>query len=455
MGSGNYSKYSFSYSAGDVDFYGNDPLYPKILTSGESNVVAVGTKVATASAALSGSVTASTTALEIQFARPDFAGDVATVSIALEIQKAQIFLDGNGSLVVSAIEILYASSSLSSSGDLSADALEILYADPVSQSGNADLSASGLKVALADPDSPSGSADLTVEAIRIPGINLSVSGSASLSASAFKFAFASIDGSIVLENCDLTATAFKFAFSSADFSGDVTSSATSLKIAYADPVNQSGSGDLSATALEILFTGSITSGAAIVVAVGKEIVYANTRLSGLVSSPFSNVVPGTSLISGEARLVVGATRFSPSIIEDVQVIRTLVVIDGKPLTEHNRKLQTSVVQSFVENKNWNATSSRYYKASSGRKSFSLDWSMLPSSREQTVDLRFGRDKIQEIAADPDIHTLKILNLDSDGVTPYTETEYNVLVKGYSESLVRRDINNDMYLWDCSIQLEEV
>src|SRR6056300_352673 len=141
MGSGNYSKYSFSYSAGDVDFYGNDPLYPKIFTSVESSVVASPTRFATTSEVLSGSVAASTTALEIQFASPDFSGDVATVSVALEVQKAQIFLDGDGSLTVSAIEILYASSSLSSSGDLSAQALEILFADPVAQSGSADLSA--------------------------------------------------------------------------------------------------------------------------------------------------------------------------------------------------------------------------------------------------------------------------------------------------------------------------
>ena len=81
--------------------------------------------------------------------------------------------------------------------------------------------------------------------------------------------------------------------------------------------------------------------------------------------------------------------------------------------------------------------------------------MLPGERENTVDQRFGRNKIKEIARDPDTHTLKVLNLDSDGTTPYTETEYTVLVRGYSEKLIRRDISNNMYFWDCSIQLEEV
>jgi len=29
------------------------------------------------------------------------------------------------------------------------------------------------------------------------------------------------------------------------------------------------------------------------------------------------------------------------------------------------------------------------------------------------------------------------------------------VKDYNESLIRRDLSNDVYFWDCSITLEEV
>ena len=72
-----------------------------------------------------------------------------------------------------------------------------------------------------------------------------------------------------------------------------------------------------------------------------------------------------------------------------------------------------------------------------------------------MDLKFGRDKIREIASDPDVHILKFLEMDSDGTTPYTETEYNVIVKNYNETLIRREVGTGMYLWDCTLDLEEV
>ncbi len=112
MGSGNYSKYSFIYSAEDTDFNRYDRLNRKILTTGNSNLVVAGTKVSLATASLSGSATSSVSAYEIQLAKPDFSGDVATVTIALEILKGQIFLDGNASLVVSGPKAAYASTTL-------------------------------------------------------------------------------------------------------------------------------------------------------------------------------------------------------------------------------------------------------------------------------------------------------------------------------------------------------
>ena len=180
------------------------------------------------------------------------------------------------------------------------------------------------------------------------------------------------------------------------------------------------------------------SGLVITVTVGQEILYISPQPTGAASV-----------------LSVSAIRFSPSIVEDTQQIRPLMLIDGKPLTEHNRQTSVTLVDSFVENKNWNSTRSRYYKTASPRKSFSINWSNLPSKRDQTVDLKFGRDKIREIASDPDVHVVKFLEMDSDGTTPYTETEYNVIVKSYSENLIRREVETGMYLWDCSLQLEEV
>jgi hypothetical protein len=149
-------------------------------------------------------------------------------------------------------------------------------------------------------------------------------------------------------------------------------------------------------------------------------------------------------------------RLSPSYIDDTS-IRTLFTLDNKPLTNHNRVFDSSLSPLFIENRNWDNRSNRYYKraTSSGRRTFNLSWSMLPNSMEDTVDLRHGRDFLNSIAEDPDAHVLKVLNQDENGLTAYTETSYTVFVRGYSETLVRRYVNEGVYLYDCNLTLEEV
>lgn len=155
-------------------------------------------------------------------------------------------------------------------------------------------------------------------------------------------------------------------------------------------------------------------------------------------------------------LCASVVKFKSNNTIDTSYYKTYIIIDDKPLSNHNRTISSEIRQVFVENKNWNSTTSRYYKkqSSSGRKVFVLSWSRLPHSRYHTVDKRFGRDYLKELASDPGIHVLKIVNDDSSGVTPYTETSFNVFISGYNESLVRRDLNSDIYYWDCSITFEE-
>lgn len=167
------------------------------------------------------------------------------------------------------------------------------------------------------------------------------------------------------------------------------------------------------------------------------------------------ISPQLSLSSSADIVSTGFIRFSNSITEDTQSIRTLIVIDENPISEHNRTFSESINHSFAEVSNWNSRKTRYYKTSSGRKTFSLSWTYLPGQKNFTVDSRHGRDKINEISKDPDVHVLKIRNIDTNGTTPYTETEYNVLVKSYTETLLRRDLNQNIFLWDCNIELEEI
>lgn len=154
-------------------------------------------------------------------------------------------------------------------------------------------------------------------------------------------------------------------------------------------------------------------------------------------------------------LVADPVRFTPT-APDSSSIRTLLYIDDKPLTNHNRNFSVSDNPIYVQNVNWNNKRTRYYKRQSNaaRKTFNISWSFLPNFREKTADFRYGRDFIRDLAEDPDVHVLKIVNQDESGTTAYTETTYNVFVRSYNEDLIRRDIADGVYYFDCSISLEE-
>ena len=149
-------------------------------------------------------------------------------------------------------------------------------------------------------------------------------------------------------------------------------------------------------------------------------------------------------------------KFSSVTGVDSSSIRTLLLLDGKPLTNQNRTLNISSLPVFIENRNWAGNSSRYYKnqTSADKKSFNINWRFIPNFREKTVDERHSRDYLRKLSLDPDVHELRIVNQDSDGITPYTETVYNVFIKDFSENLIRRDIVDNVYYFDCSISLEE-
>lgn len=142
---------------------------------------------------------------------------------------------------------------------------------------------------------------------------------------------------------------------------------------------------------------------------------------------------------------------------DSSLIRTLVFIDGKPITNHNRIISQNLNLSIIDNMNWNAEKGRYYKkvSKAGREQFNFSWRFLPNFREKTVDLAYGRDFLASIASDPDTHILKIVNQDESGTTPYSEETYTVFVRSYDETLIRRDLSDGVYYFDCQLSLEEV
>lgn len=169
-----------------------------------------------------------------------------------------------------------------------------------------------------------------------------------------------------------------------------------------------------------------------------------------------------STVTGRANVAINCNIFvnTPicfnSLRIDSGLIRTLLIIDNKPITNHGRLIDESLTLKFIENKNWNNKKFRYYKNSTkaGKKIFNITWKFLPNFREKTVDKRYSRDFLKSISQDSDIHILKIINQDESGSNAYTETSYNVFITSYSESLIRRDIADGVYYFDCTMTLEE-
>ena len=321
---------------------------------------------------------------------------------------------------------------------------------------------------------------LTAKLLYAPGkivSNLSIESNLVSSLTRIKLA----ESIIVIDGATLTlGTRIKLAF--ADLSGNVTVSVEAEEILFAT-ATLSAESSVSVEAEEILLAQaainsnsnvtvasiklakasvSITSTSALTAA-AKRIQFISSALSSNVNLFVAGKITLATIriainnlgnVSARAIKFVAGNVISASDISD---IRTVLLIDDKPITNHNRKLGVSVDPIFVENINWNNRKSRYYKSSArpARRTFNLSWSYVPNSHSHTVDGKRGRDYLKEIAGKPQHHVLKIVNMDENSNVPYTETSYNVLVKDYSETLIRRDLVDDIYFFDCSMSLEEV
>jgi len=334
--------------------------------------------------------------------------EAATIQIALSGESTlsvnftmQIRSSANveSNVSITAIKIAYAQSSITIDGATLTLGTRVKLAAALIDISSS-MTASAQKIALAAA-SISSDSNVSVSAKEILNAQVSIASSSNVNATIIKYAFANV---LINSNSNISAQSILVKNVSASLSGNV---------------NLTVAGDLILITIRIVINnlGSITA---------KAIKFSNTSVSS--NTPL-----------------------------DIGGIRTFLLLDDKPLTNHNRKFDVSVDPVFTENINWNNKKSRYYKSSArpARRTFSLSWTYVPNTQTHTVDGKRGRDYIKEIAGKPQHHVLKVINLDENGNTPPTETSYNVLVKDYSETLIRRDLSEGVYFWDCSISLEEV
>lgn len=300
-------------------------------------------------------------------------------------------------------------------------------------------------------------ASITASRIVFASALLDIDGATLTVTEGIRLAVTSLSGSV-----DVVANITKYIHIAASISIDSEVTAASKEILNAQ-ISISASSNVDTLIKKDAFASSIITSVSSISTIATKIQFISSALSANV-----NLTVAGKLVLITIRIVVNnlgqatarAVKFIAGNVisaSDLSDIRTVLLIDDKPITNHNRKLGVSVDPIFVENVNWNNRKSRYYKSSArpARKTFNLSWSYVPNSQSHTVDGKRGRDYIREIAGKPQHHVLKIINMDENGNTPYTETSYNVLVKDYNETLVRRDLSEDIYFWDCSISLEEV
>lgn len=125
----------------------------------------------------------------------------------------------------------------------------------------------------------------------------------------------------------------------------------------------------------------------------------------------------------------------------------LVKLGGYEITEHNRKVSTSVEQSGSDIELARGIIKRHVKRN--KRTFSISWSYLPTLDEKTVDGRKGRDFILNLFRQKAPVELKIkLNPEDD------YKSYTCFFNSYSEKLIRRDIPTGCAYYDISVELGE-
>ena len=437
-----YFSFSEPLNSG-IDFYRADDY---ILIEASINVTsnASASVIKTAFAQIN-ITSALNTTLNAVFERQD-ALSVITISSSVTASITKIASSASSAAISSAVstsitKIAQASSAQSGEVTTSFDSEKIAFSASAINNSSVNATTSVVKTAKAICV-VSGLLDVTLLAVfeRHDG-SVVISGNVNVATQMQKIGFGEVDPSAGATASDVTTNVTKISMSNSAVSASGTVANTPvLKQAYAVSALSSQSNFTSVIG-KIAFLSAALSGSVNLTTAGK-IFLATIRI---------NILNNTNI-------VVKPIRFSANIISDTSIIRNLLLIDNKALTNQSRTFAINATPKFIENENWQGNISRYYKntaASKGAKrTFNLDWSFIPNESSFTVDLRESRNFLKQIAKDSDVHTLTIINQDVNGVTPYTEDDIDVFISSYSETLIRRDLSSESYYFSCNMVLEE-
>jgi hypothetical protein len=276
-----------------------------------------------------------------------------------------------------------------------------------------------------------------------------------------------LSSAVIGVNSNVDINVLKIAIASTSIEAGITSFTVAAQKIVKAKILIDVSSNIIATMRKILFAASIITPSSTVNTIARKIKFAssiiNSNVNLIVIGKIVLITARINQLFNNTDITVRAIKFSNTVVHattvDFSSIRSLLMLDGVPLTNQNRKLDVSAAPIFIENLNWQGDASRYYKNASAnsatKRTFNLQWTFIPNFENKTVDLRASRNFLNKKSKDGDVHTLTILKQDENGTTPYTEENVDVLIVNYSENLIRRDLVDNVYYFDCSMSLQEV
>ena len=400
--------------------------------------------------------------IKTAFAQISISGALdATLNAVFERQDALSVITISSSITASITKIASSASNATSSSTVSINITKIAQSSSA-QNGEVTTSFDSEKIAFSASAINDSSVNATASVVKTAKAICVVS---SLLDVTLLAVFERHDGSVVISgNVNVAAQMQKIGFGVVDQSAGVAASEVTTNVTKIS-ISQSaisGSANLANTAIlkQARAVSALSAQSNAVSTIGK-ISFLNAVLSGTVNLTTAGRIFLATIrinILNNTNITASAIRFSNNVISDNTIIRNLLLLDNKPLTNQTRNFAINATPKFIENENWQGNISRYYKntaASKGAKrTFNLDWSFIPNESSFTVDSRESRNFLKQIAQDSDVHSLTIINQDVNGVTPYTEDDIDVFITSYSETLIRRDLSSESYYFSCNMVLEE-
>lgn len=124
-----------------------------------------------------------------------------------------------------------------------------------------------------------------------------------------------------------------------------------------------------------------------------------------------------------------------------------IEIDGEYLTDHNRSSLSISNERLVNDfRTQFGAMRRYFRAD--KKTFSVSWTMLPHTFEQTVDRNLGAEDMIELFETKRGAVNLVISNDFG-----EENEYTVLITNFSSTLVKRW--DDYRFYEVSLEMSEV